>query len=92
MRTNLLSALLFSTILFVPGVALADPPDLCADEDEGFRPIPITTPGDFNKVAKADEGPPGQNNDEGFTNPANVAAQERNLERKVACPPPGQTP
>jgi hypothetical protein len=87
MPAKLLVALLISAPLMVPGVALADPPaDRCGVDDD-IVPIDVTSPGHFNKLEKAEHGPPGRNN-EGLT--ARAAAHERNLDRKELCPPPGQ--
>jgi hypothetical protein len=87
MRTNILSALLCSTILFVPGVALADPPTpKCFDAETADA---VASPGAFNAAQRLEDGTPGQNTD---GDPANEAAHERNAERKIACPPPGQSP
>jgi hypothetical protein len=89
MSTKLHLVLLVSTALFAfaPGVALADPPDLCADEDDE---VAIRTPGDFNKEEHAD-GTPGQVGQEGFTT-ASEEAHARNEERKIACPTPRSNP
>jgi len=83
MRTKLLSGLLVSAALFVPGVALADPPNKCP----GNGPD-VTTPGDANKILKDVLGTPGQNT---VDLPANEFAQGRNDIRKEACPPSGQS-
>jgi len=105
MSTKLLSALFFSMVLFVPGVALADPPDHCtpifepgSDQDP---PIDVSTAGQFNQAVKDEEGgPPGQQviqpgDDVDPTDPtgpgASAFAQDRNADRKASCGPEKKT-
>jgi outer membrane lipoprotein-sorting protein len=83
MSTKLLSALLFSAVLFVSGAAFADPP---IDRCEGTFRNPQNSPGDVNQVIKDGFGTPGQQTSE----PSSDFAHERNDARKADCPPPGQ--
>jgi hypothetical protein len=88
MATKFLQALLVSAALIVPSVAMADSPDKCPT-------LPtVNTPGDFNKLIKEFNGPPGQNTfpTPATALPANEFAALRNDVRKAACPPPGQLP
>jgi hypothetical protein len=87
MSNKLVTALLFSIIAFVPGVALADPPTpKCFDAETADA---VASPGAFNTAERLEDGTPGQNAD---GEPTSEAAHERNAERKIACPPPGQSP
>ena len=88
MSTKRLLALLVCTPFIVSGVALADPPNLCPEED-------FTTSGGYYQVEKAEHGTPG--NQINTTKkepelPADEFAQDRAEARYTEdCPPPGTT-
>jgi len=88
MPTKPLLALLLCTPFIVSGMALADPPNLCPEEE-------FTNPGGFNQVENEEHGTPG--NQINTTKkepelPADEFAQDRNEARFTEdCPPPGQT-
>ena len=88
MSSKLLLALSCTVFLFVPGVALADPPDLCTaveTDDPNVR-----SPGAFTQAEFREDGSIGQQAK--VLGPANLVAADANQDRKANCPPPKGNP